>query len=292
MTIRPRYTDSAIRPPQARGHWPLIVGHRGASGRLPENTLLAFRGAFEDGADGVELDVRLSADGIPVVAHDVTLRRVAGLRGRIADHSAAELAEMVTREQRLRGAAPRPVPVPVAGEVGVPSLESVIALTEPWGGRLFIELKGRRAARRRAREEGARRSDANLEQAVVEALALQGCHDRAVVISFNHAALRRVKQLDRRVVTAATIAPTLRLPRPSPARVVEAVERAGAQGAALHVSLATRRRVEALRARGLAVAAWTVNSPVVAQYLAHCGVDAIMTDFPARLAAARAAPGR
>lgn len=53
----------------------LVYAHRGASGRLPENTLAAFRGAIEDGADGVELDLHATADGVPVVLHDRELAR-------------------------------------------------------------------------------------------------------------------------------------------------------------------------------------------------------------------------
>src|SRR5215210_2799934 len=58
---------------------PLIIGHRGASANAPENTHIAFGVAFGLGADGIELDVRLASDGVPVVIHDATLERT-GLR--------------------------------------------------------------------------------------------------------------------------------------------------------------------------------------------------------------------
>ena len=54
---------------------PLIIGHRGASAVAPENTMAAFREAIAVGADGIEFDVRLTRDGVPVVIHDSTLRR-------------------------------------------------------------------------------------------------------------------------------------------------------------------------------------------------------------------------
>jgi glycerophosphoryl diester phosphodiesterase len=227
---------------------PLIVGHRGASGRLPENTLAAFRGALEDGADGVELDVRLSADGVPVVVHDATLYRTLRLRARVAELSAARLAEL-----------------------SVPSLEAVLDLLAP-GGVAYVELKG---------------TDPALPDEVARLLARRGHRDRAVVLSFNHTALRRVRDVDERVTTAATFAPSLRTPRILAARLVDSVERAGATSAALHVSLATRRRVDALRERGLGVAVWTVNSATIARRLERLGVDAMMTDHPARLVGAR-----
>src|SRR5215216_1412155 len=70
---------------------PLIIAHRGASAVAPENTLAAFEAAIAAGADGIEFDVRLSRDGVPVVIHDDTLYRTAGVRGRVADMSVDQL---------------------------------------------------------------------------------------------------------------------------------------------------------------------------------------------------------
>lgn len=261
------------------GHVPvgrsLIIGHRGASGRLPENTLAAFRGAIDDGADGIELDVRLSRDGVPVVIHDATLRRTTGSAARVSDLTAVELSKLTAVPPRrpfsTDAAAPRPSPE----DLGVPTLERVLTLPETAGSILYVELKGRRS------------SDMELEEAVVDVIRRTGATDRVVVLSFNHASLRRVRRLDGLLRTAATVAPELRLPRPSPARLADIVERAEAGEAALHVSLATRRRFEALRDRGFRVSVWTVNSPLVGTYLDRVGVHALMTDHPARLVTAR-----
>jgi glycerophosphoryl diester phosphodiesterase len=73
---------------------PLIIGHRGASAFAPENTLTAFTAATLAGADGIEFDVRLSGDGVPVVIHDDTLYRTHRMRRRVGDLSAAELSEL------------------------------------------------------------------------------------------------------------------------------------------------------------------------------------------------------
>ncbi|MBV9957612.1 MAG: glycerophosphodiester phosphodiesterase, partial [Acidobacteria bacterium] len=70
----------------------LIIGHRGASAAAPENTLVAFERAMADGADGVEFDVQLARDGVPVVIHDATLRRTGLKEGLIAELSSNELA--------------------------------------------------------------------------------------------------------------------------------------------------------------------------------------------------------
>ncbi len=70
---------------------PLLLGHRGAMARAPENTLGAFRAAVDDGADGFELDVQLTADGVPVVLHDDTLDRTTDLSGKPIRYAADEL---------------------------------------------------------------------------------------------------------------------------------------------------------------------------------------------------------
>src|SRR5215204_7777086 len=72
----------------------LIIGHRGASTVAPENTMAAFREALAVGADGIEFDVRLTSDGVPVVIHDSTLRRTGGLPHRVADLSWAEISKI------------------------------------------------------------------------------------------------------------------------------------------------------------------------------------------------------
>jgi glycerophosphoryl diester phosphodiesterase len=70
---------------------PLIIGHRGASAVAPENSMAAFAAAVAAGADGIEFDVRLSRDGVPVIIHDDTLQRTHGLRHRIAELTEEEL---------------------------------------------------------------------------------------------------------------------------------------------------------------------------------------------------------
>ena len=73
---------------------PLIVAHRGSSALAPENTLAAFRQALQDGADAIELDVRLTCDNEVVVIHDAQLHRTTNGRGRVEDHSLAELKRL------------------------------------------------------------------------------------------------------------------------------------------------------------------------------------------------------
>jgi len=73
---------------------PVIFAHRGASAHAPENTLAAFELALSQGADGIELDVKLSADGSVVVIHDATVDRTTSGRGKIKDLSLADLRSL------------------------------------------------------------------------------------------------------------------------------------------------------------------------------------------------------
>ena len=99
---------------------PLIIGHRGAPLIALENTTPAFAAAIAAGADGIEFDVRLSSDGVPVTIHDDTLARTHGVRKRVAELTAAE----------LRG-------------FGVPSLRELFELTIGNGLVLYLEIKSR-----------------------------------------------------------------------------------------------------------------------------------------------------
>lgn len=107
-----------------------IIAHRGASAHAPENTHAAFKLAWEMGADGIELDCHLSADGIPVVIHDPTLQRTGGTQQAVARCTAAEL--MQTDVGRWKGAGYTGERVPLLGEV--------LSLTPPQRS-VFIELK-------------------------------------------------------------------------------------------------------------------------------------------------------
>jgi len=101
----------------------LLHAHRGASHAAPENTLAAFTLAVAEGADAIELDVRLSADGVPVVFHDDTLARMAAVPGRVADLPWATLATLS-----------------VAGEP-IPRLDALVDFTRAHRVPLNVELK-------------------------------------------------------------------------------------------------------------------------------------------------------
>ena len=107
---------------------PLIIAHRGASADEPENTLLAFQRAIEQGAQMIELDLDQSADGHVIVMHDATLERTTNLRGRVAEMSLADIRQADAGKGEL-----------------VPTLDEVLDLTLG-KARLYLEIKEARAA--------------------------------------------------------------------------------------------------------------------------------------------------
>lgn len=140
---------------------PLVLGHRGAPRAAPENTLRAFRLALEEGADGIELDVQPSADGVPVVLHDDTLDRTTDATGDVATLPWARIAEAR------------------AGGEPVPRLEDVVAWAAECGAFLNVELK----------RPGA-------EAVSVDLIARAGLRARTVFSSFHAASVAEVRRLD------------------------------------------------------------------------------------------------
>ncbi|MBI4083169.1 MAG: glycerophosphodiester phosphodiesterase [Candidatus Lambdaproteobacteria bacterium] len=235
-----------------------VLAHRGNSGEAPENTLAAFRPVAATGADGVEFDVQASADGVPVVIHDLTLRRTAGDARRLADLTLAELQALDAGS--WFGPAFR-------GE-RIPTLAQVLELFRPTNLVLHIELK-------------------TLEgpfQALVERVAAQvrerGLVARTVFSSFNHHTLLEVARYLPEVPRAALLSDDL----------IEPWAYARAHGfAALHVGswLCREELVRGSHAAGLPVRVYTVDDPAEARRLMAMGVDGLFTNHPRRLVALR-----
>lgn len=113
---------------------PLLVAHRGYPARYPENTLEGLAAALRLGACWVEFDVQLCADGVPVVLHDITLDRTAGLAATITQLSSADIADITVHEPARFGAA--------FSGVRLPTLDQALRLLERWPrAQAFVEIK-------------------------------------------------------------------------------------------------------------------------------------------------------
>jgi glycerophosphoryl diester phosphodiesterase len=231
---------------------PLLLGHRGAMARAPENTLGAFAAAIADGAHGVELDVTLSGDSVPVVIHDDTLDRTTNVLGKPSDFDADELATLDAASW-FPGGWPHPE--------GVPRLDDVLRAM-PDGAVVNVELKGPSPAW------------IGLERRVVDVIRAQTPRVHVVVSSFHPAQLLEVRRIDRSLPIGVLLWPKSLLPL----RTGLAVPLLGADAVHPPSSLVDAAFMAAARAAGLRVHVWDVKSPADGQRLLDLGVDALIVD--------------
>lgn len=238
---------------------PLNWAHRGASGHAPQNTLAAFRLAAEMGADGIELDVHLSADGEVVVIHDDTVDATTNGHGRVSAMTLAELKALDAGSWFD----PR-----FAGE-RIPTLQEVF---DAVGHRLLINVE--------IKVEAGYHPPAQ-EAETVRLIEDNDMVERVIVSSFSIASLRRVRRLNPHIALGLLYARVETPLFPALARLL------GTPFEALHpeFGLVTPRYMAGARRRGLPVNAWTVNEVEQMRRLIELGVDGIITNYPDRLRA-------
>jgi glycerophosphoryl diester phosphodiesterase len=242
----------------------------------PENTIAAFARAMRDGADGIEFDVRLASDGVPVVIHDDTLHRTAGIAGSVSDFTSAALKE-IDGGSWFNHQHPEFARQEYSQET-VPTLERVFDLFAGTGGILYLEMKSDK-----------HQAEA-LAAAVVRLLQEYSFADRVIVESFNLSSLEEVKRLNADLRTAALFEP--RLERPASLlrkmkTVAQAIQ-AGANEIALHYSLASKQVVHKAAQSGLRVVIWTVDNPTWLKRAHTLGIHALITNDPAIMVDERA----
>ena len=255
----------------------LNIAHRGGAGRMPENTMAAFQDAMARGADGAELDVQLSADGVVVVHHDYRLnpgycrdaqgRWLVGKTPRIKDLTLAELKtyDLGLAKPGSDYAQAHPALTPVEG-ARVPTLAEVVAAAKAKDFILFVELK----------------SDTGPDSADPIALAdaaLAVCEaplDHIVFVGFDWRGLVRIRQ---RAPAAECWFTTDKLSGDY-LPLLDAIKAAGGAGWFPHFADAKGLAISDAHARGLKIGAWTVNEAAQIQRLAEQGLDALCTDRP------------
>ncbi|WP_213453939.1 glycerophosphodiester phosphodiesterase [Rhizomonospora bruguierae] len=237
-----------------------MIAHRGHSAVAPENTLAAVAAARRAGADWIEVDVRCTADGVPVVIHDRTVDRTTAGEGSVAELTAASLGDLDAGSWFDPG---------FAGE-RVPTFAALCADLAAHGGRLLLELKPPM-------------TDAQVA-GVVAMAAAHGLAGRMVVQSFHPALVAATPPgLPRALLSEE--------PHEDPVRACAAVG-AIAYNPDAAVVLADPEAPARWRAAGLATLVWTVNDPAQWQVLREAGVDGIITDRAGDLVAHLAAlPG-
>jgi glycerophosphoryl diester phosphodiesterase len=266
-----RTNDDGAALPDAK--LPLVIGHRGASAVAPENTLAAFARALADGADGIEFDVRLARDGVPVVVHDATLRRTAGIDAQIAALSSSDLSTIDVGSWFNRRYPARAVAA-YARET-IPTLARVFETAAPRCRLLYVELKC-----------DAQETTTLVERVVAEVRAHR--LERNVVIeSFTLAAVAEAKRIAPELRTAAAFERRPGRPLPAARSLLKRARDCRADELALARSLVSPRTIEAARAHGLQTVVWTVDHPSWIRRASALGLRAVITNDPAKMCAAR-----
>jgi len=225
---------------------PLIIAHRGASAEKPENTLAAFRRALALKVDGVELDVHLTRDGVPVVFHDAGLFRLTGIRGLVAARTWREL-------KKLR----------VAGTEPIPRLVDVLRLIR---GRVSVQIEVKPGVP---------------VAPIVRAIKAARAGKWVLLASFAPGLVREARRLAP-AVPRMLIAEGGR----TPASLVRELAAVGACGLSVnHRAVRDAAWLRYFHSRGFTVWCWTVNYAARMRQLAGWGIDAILTDNPALLCA-------
>lgn len=232
---------------------PLVIAHRGASYHAPENTMPAFQLALEQGADGIELDAKVTADGHVIALHDPTLERTTDGHGRPGDWTLERLKALDAGA--WMGRVFRGTPIPTLEEI----LESL-------AGRLLINIE---LTNYRTPGDG-------LVERVVDIVRRRGLQGRVLLSSFYRGNLAAAKRLAPEIPVGHLTGPT-RLAaidwlRGSPV-TPEAVH--------VHTSFAMAWAIRRWRGRGRRVLVYTVDRPEAMRRLVRLGVDGIITNNPA-----------
>jgi glycerophosphoryl diester phosphodiesterase len=232
---------------------PLILAHRGARDRAPENTMAAFRLAAEMGAHGIELDVQLSKDGEAVVIHDFNVDRTTNGKGPAGDLTLAELQKLDAGSWYS----------PEYASQRIPTLALVF---QELGPRLTLNVELKKPISHKN----------ELEPEVVRLIEDSNLTERVIISSFNPLALRRVRRLNPHISTGLLYWPDQ--PFYLRGRWLQPL----VQAQALHPrwDMIDAQFVTRCHQRGLAVRPWTCNEPDAMRRLIDWHVDAIITDYP------------
>lgn len=252
---------------------PLIIAHRGASATAPENTLAAFRQAIEDGAEGIEMDVRLAKDGVPVVFHDAQLNRVGRCEGRVIDYSSTQLQTLDVgswfNEKNPKNYAS------VFSKERISTLKQTLNFLNSYKGLIYIELKAKKT------------EIETLVKAVCEEIKKSALLENIIVKSFKLEAIPRIRQICPNVKTAALFAPKIMTILRKEKNLLTLADELGADQVSLHFSLLTSSLTKKADEKKFPLTIWTVDSPMWVKRALNLGVEAIITNNPARLLAKR-----
>ncbi len=228
-----------------------IYAHRGYSGKYPENTMIAFQKAVEAGVFGIELDVQLARDGVPVIIHDETLERTTDGVGFVKDHTAAELSKLsivdiYNKEESLK----------------IPTLEEYLNYIKDKNVVTNIELKTSVFYY------------TGIEQRVIDLVRKYDLTDMVSYSSFNHETLQRVLEIDKNSKIGFLVV----------SNIIDVenylLENNAYSLNAVFTYYLDINNVRRLHENGIKAFAWTVNGEQELAIMRKNGVDVAITNYP------------
>lgn len=250
---------------------PLIIAHRGASELAPENTIAAFQRAIDDGADGIEFDVRLAKNGEVVVFHDASLNRVSQKKGRVIDFTVGELQETDIGSW-FNKKFPRKADAYFAAEKVV-SLKQTLDFLKDFRGLIYIEIKCKDSEVKQ------------ISEAVFQLIKDSPLLPQIIVKSFQLEIIPTIRSFSKQITTAALFAPKIMTILRKEKRLVNIAHDLGADMLSVHFSLATKKLIKKAEKKNLPVTIWTANHERWVKRAVNLNLFAIITNNPARLLA-------
>ncbi len=226
---------------------PLVISHAACGGHAPENSLAGIRKAIELGSDAIEIDVQVSADGVPVLMHDLTVDRTTNGTGAVASMTMNELWGLD------------------AGGQPIATLEEVLAETRR-KVLLVMEIK-----------------QPGIEEHLAELVEKMDAVGQVMAWSFFPEALEGMRIADPRVPCALLVSPEA---LPKWPRVKEKAIKMGFQGVSVFFAGIDERTVRECRLSGLSLYTWTPDAPADIERLIGLGVDGVCSNYPDRVLAA------
>jgi glycerophosphoryl diester phosphodiesterase len=228
----------------------MVISHAACGGHAPVNTLAGIRKAIELGSDAIEIDVQATADGVPVLMHDLTVDATTNGTGAVAQMRLAQIRALD------------------AGGEPPPTLAEVLALTR---GRVLLvcEIK-----------------QPGIEESLRDAILEAGMVDEVMVWSFFAQALENMRRVEPRIPCALLVAPQSLTEWP---KMRETAVRLGLQGVSVFFAGVDEALARDCQRHGLALYTWTSDGSEAIQRLIDLGVDGICTNFPDRAVAALSA---
>lgn len=238
----------------------LKIGHRGAKGYKPENTLSSFKHAIKLGADMIELDIQLTKDNIPIVIHDPTINRTTNGKGKIKKYTLKELKKFnikykgkITKEK-------------------IPTLEEILKLKTKFN----IEIKNKNAAEK-----------------VAEIITQLKLENKTIISSSFSKPLKEIKSLYPKIKTAwicysehsklkTGIIITLLKSLPNKI-IINKVKKIKADYLHPHIKLCTKKFISDMAKANLKINVWTVNNKRTIKKLKKLNINGIMSDYPDKL---------